>query len=83
MSVQRPVPSNPDDYTDFGDVAISKCNMQCQYCRRYLAGEHGSPDLGSDLRWFGDTADYHGLQIHKEDVDEFVRRVLADRHFTG
>lgn len=77
--MKRQAPSDVSDYIHFGDVARDRCGMQCQYCRHYLAGEHGSPDLGSDLRWFGDTSDYHKLQIHKEDADTFVRRVYRHR----
>lgn len=67
------------DYTDFGDVARSQCGQQCQYAVRHLAGVHGSPDLGSDLRWIGDTANYHFLVIHKDDVATFVERCLDFR----
>ena len=62
------------DYVDFGDVARGQCHQQCQYAARNLAGEHGSLDLGSDLRWAGNTADYHGLLIHKDDAVTFVAR---------
>ena len=62
------------DYVNFGDVARGHCHQQCQYAARNLAGEHGSADLDSDLRWVGDTADYHRLQIHKDDVETFVAR---------
>lgn len=72
----------PDDTTGFipfGDVARDRCGQQCQYAARYLAGEHESPDLGSDLRWAGDTADYHFLTIHPDDADVFVRRYREHR----
>ncbi len=36
-------------------------------------------DLGSDLRWYGHTGDYHNLYLHQDDVDEFVRRVKDHR----
>lgn len=67
------------DYTGFGDVARDQCGQQCQYAARNLAGEHGSVDLGSDLRWIGNTADYHNLVIHKDDVATFVERYLDFR----
>lgn len=66
-------------YVRFGDVARDRCGMQCQYAARNLAGEHGSGDVGSDLRWHGDTADYHNLLIHPDDADEFVRRLRKYR----
>ena len=43
------------EYTKFGDVALDQCGQQSQYAARYLSGEHGYPDLGSDLRWIGFT----------------------------
>lgn len=67
------------EYVRFGDVAIGRCKQQCQYAVRYLAGVHGSPDLGSDLRWIGDTGDYHDVVIHKGDVEKFVARYLDFR----
>lgn len=76
---RREAPENTEDYVRFGDVARDRCGMQCQYARHYLGGEHGSTDLGSDLRWFGETEDYHRLMIHREDADEFVRRVRIHR----
>ena len=49
---------------------------QNQYASRYADGRHGSDDLGSDLRWIGDTSDYHDLYIHVDDYDVFHKRVL-------
>lgn len=74
MKREQPSDINGPDYVYFGDVARSLCLQQCQYAARNLAGEHGSEDLGSDLRWYGDTADYHNLMIHLEDGEEFARR---------
>ena len=78
MAARSPSADNTD-YIPFGDVARDRCEQQCQYAARYLAGEHGYPDLGSDLRWAGDTADYHFLTIHPEDATTFVRRYRAER----
>jgi hypothetical protein len=80
---KRPAPTDISEYTPFGDVARDRCGMQCQYACRYLAGEHGSPDLGSDLRWYGDTASYHGLNIHRDDAAVFVRRAREYRLANG
>lgn len=71
------------DYIRFGDVAIERCREQCQYAVRYLAGVHRYADLASDLRWYGDTADYHKVMIHKDDADEFVRRMRDYRIKNG
>ncbi len=35
----------------------------------------GYPNLGEGLRFDGHAYDYHSLAIHKDDVEEFVRRV--------
>lgn len=70
----KPQPADTTDYIEFGDVARDRCGQQCQYAARNLAGEHGSADIGSDLRWYGNTADYHYLMIHKDDADVFVTR---------
>lgn len=64
------------EYVEFGDVARDQCGQQCQYAARKLCGAHGAPDLGSDLRWIGDTADYHFIVIHKDDVATFVARFI-------
>lgn len=75
----RTTPQNVTDYIRFGEIARDLCGMQCQYARHYLAGNSNTPSLGDDLRWYGDTERYHNLMIHREDVDEFVRRVLMHR----
>ncbi len=81
MPIDRTLDRDTDtsEYVRFGDVARDRCGMQCQYCCRYLEGKGGAVDLGSDLRWLGRTATYHELLIHKDDADEFVRRVRAYR----
>lgn len=75
MSTTRPEPDDITNYIEFGDVARGRCRMQCQYASRYLDGGCGSPDLGSDLRWYGSTSDYHFIMIHKDDADTFVGRM--------
>lgn len=71
-----------DGFVGFGDVARSRCKQQCQYVSRYV------PNLGEGLRFRGEPSDYHFLEIHKDDVNEFVRRyknqrkaILAGRPF--
>lgn len=64
-----------DPYVEFGEVAHKRLQEQTQYASRYLEGRHGYPNLGKGLRWEGDLDDYHFIRIHKDDVDEFVRRV--------
>ena len=65
---------NPD-YVCFGDVARGQLDQQCQYASRYVDGRYDYPNLGVGLRFIGDACDYHSLQIHKDDVEEFVHRV--------
>jgi len=75
-----PADGSATDYIRFGEVARDRCGMQCQYASRYLMGDlDGYPKLGEDLRWFGRTEDYHGLMIHKDDADTFVRRAREHR----
>jgi len=69
------------EWVNFGDVARKRLNEQCQYVSRYVGGRHGSPDLGGGLRFQGDPTDYHDLLIHRDDVDEFVRRVEVHRRW--
>jgi hypothetical protein len=52
--------------------------MQCQYCSRYLDPKE-TPYLGEGIRWKGNVADFHFMEIHKDDVEEFVKRVLEYR----
>jgi len=65
------------DFVNFGDVvARGKFGMQCQYVSRYVDGViPGWANLGKGLRFQGSAANYHSLKIHKDDVEEFVRRV--------
>ena len=67
------------DYIEFGDIARGQCGGQCQYVSRTVDGRHGYPNLGEGLRFQGTPSDYHRLMIHKDDVDEFVRRWKAWR----
>jgi hypothetical protein len=64
-----------EDYIPFGNIARNRCGGQCQYVSRYIDGRHESPNLGEGLRFQGDPSDYHSVTIHKDDVEEFVRRV--------
>jgi hypothetical protein len=63
------------DYVSFGDVARTQLLQQCQYASRYHGGFHGYPNLTQGLRIKGCLAEYYSMEIHKDDVDEFVKRV--------
>ena len=69
------------DYVKFGDiVAHGHLDGQTQYISRYIDGKiDGWPNLGEGLRFKGDPGNYHDVTIHKDDVDEFVRRVREHR----
>lgn len=69
---------NPN-FVDFGRIARGDLGQQCQYASRYINGNHGYPCLGYGLRFIGNDSNYHSWQIHKDDVEEFVRRVLEHR----
>jgi len=69
--------SIPGDWISLGDVCRNRLGMQCQYGSRY------ANDICKDLRIIGTTADYHSMQIHREDVDEYVGRVLRFRYDNG
>lgn len=72
-----------DEYVDFGDVSRQQLGEQCQYGSRYITGViNGWPNLGEGLRFTGFDSNghvnnYHAMKIHRDDVEEFVRRVKA------
>jgi len=64
-----------EGFVFFGDIARKFLNSQCQYASRYIDGAiEGYPKLGDDLRFKGETHNYHNIKIHKDDVAEFIRR---------
>ena len=73
--------SDVNDYVNFGDIARRQLDQQCQYISRYVDGViEGWPNLGTGLRFKGRPDAYYSLQIHKDDVAEFVRRVKEHRN---
>lgn len=76
-----------EGYVYFGDVAIEVLNQQSQYASRYVdnwAGHDNEyPKLGDGLRIKGNSADYHFMKIHKDDIDEFVKRYKEYREING
>jgi hypothetical protein len=79
----------PSEYVNFGDIARGQLHQQCQYASCYVGGKCGYPDLGAGLRFrehgkivvFSD--DYHSLEIHKDDVPIFIKRVEEYRMNNG
>ena len=66
--------ADKDGFINFGDIAHGELGMQTQYASRYVSGID-RPDLAKGLRTRGNPADYHELEIHKDDVEEFIARV--------
>ena len=60
---------------------MGRMGLQCQYGSRYITGRmQGYPNLGEGLRFRKlDSGSYHDIEIHKDDVAEFVRRFFAYR----
>lgn len=67
-----------DGYLNFGDISSGELGMQSQYGGRYVSGLD-RPKLSEGLRFLGNPHDYHDLRIHKEDAEEFIRRVREHR----
>lgn len=70
---------NESDYVSVGDVCRQRLGQQCQYGSRYLdrgwaQGENSYKFCGDGLRVLGDCSNYHGMKIHKDDVETFVAR---------
>jgi len=65
-----------EKYINFGNMVRSKLGMQCQYASRFLHGKiEGWPNLAEGLRIKGEPINnYHSVKIHKDDVEEFLRR---------
>lgn len=77
------------EFANFGDVCRNRLGMQCQYGSRYVNPDfsaesakeagHFVPYLGEGLRIKGKPDNYHSLEIHTDDVDEFVSRVARHK----
>ncbi|OGC55977.1 hypothetical protein A2797_01250 [candidate division WWE3 bacterium RIFCSPHIGHO2_01_FULL_48_15] len=69
-------------YVDFGEIAHQRLHEQTQYMSRYIHGRiKGYPNLGEGLRFRQrDPSDYHTYKIHKDDIEEFARRVEEYEH---
>jgi hypothetical protein len=58
-----------NDYVDF-DIVRKRAGIQIQYATEYAAGE-----MGEGLRFRNlDPGNFQG-EIHRDDVEEFVRRL--------
>jgi hypothetical protein len=74
------IPDDMTNYIHFGDFVHKEIGMQTQYASHYLCGSiDGYTHLGKDLRYFGDSGDYHGILIHKDDAQIFKKRMEEHR----
>lgn len=76
-------PVEPDaNWIRFTEMALQRFGKQApQLVYPYVRGDDWYPRLDWGLRFRSDPKDGHILQIHKDDVEEFVRRVQADGEF--
>lgn len=78
-----------DNYVSFGDIARSRLGQQCQYASRYIDGAmEGWANLGEGLRFTGfdrngNINNYHAMKIHRDDIEEFVRRWQEHTNLKG
>lgn len=71
-----------EGFVKLGDISRALFGRQTQYVSRLIDGTDSEyPNLGESLRFknvFKDgkgTGNYHDYKIHKDDIDEFVRKV--------
>lgn len=65
-----------DGYVKLGLVASRELGMQTQYASYYAAGIGRRPNFGEGLRFRNlDDFNYHAVEIHVDDIPEFVRRI--------
>ncbi len=65
-----------EGFVQFGDVARRSLNQQSQYASRYIDGAlEEYPNLGDGLKFKGSPSDYHDVKIHKDSIEEFVKRI--------
>jgi len=76
-------------WLSFEDVAENQLEMKSRYAVRYTGiGPNGEvdwdgwvkrcwPNFGKGLRFLGNSEDFRKMQIHQDDVSEFIRRVKS------
>jgi hypothetical protein len=64
------------DYLRFETVIMERLNEEGQYVSRFVDGALGCPELGTGLRFKGNSAQFVTLKIHRDDVDTFIERYL-------
>lgn len=70
-----------DGFVKLGDIARGEIGRQAQYVSRLIDGLlEEYPNLGEGLRFSNvyrnekATGDYHNYKIHKDSIEEFVKR---------
>lgn len=75
--------ADEDGFLNISSFVGTELNRQVKNVAGLLDGEEGTSDpesnLGRGLRHKGKSGNYCDMQIHKDDLDEFVSRVRA--HF--
>ena len=70
--------TDKDGFVKLGDISRRFFGgKQSQYLSWYVDGFFGIddyPKLGDGLRVKGDSDNYHTMMIHKDDINEFVKR---------
>jgi hypothetical protein len=75
MTEKQPTVIVGNDYLRFEDVIHKQLPAaEGQYVSRYVDGSLGCPNLGEGLRFIGDPIQWARLRIHKDDVEEFIKR---------
>ena len=84
VNISEKYEADEDGFVRFGDVASGELRQQAQYASRYIDGKMEEyPNLGGGLRFKGDPSDYHTIRIHKDDIEEFVRKVTEHKQASG
>lgn len=73
--------ADEEGFVELGDIAHGELNRQTQYVSRLIDKlDSEYPNLGESLRFKNvfregkGTGDYHSYMIHKDDIEEFVKR---------
>lgn len=70
--------ADENGYVRLGDVSRNVFGRQAQHgCRFFykkIADAMKIPYLGEGLRILGTTENYHAMKIHKDDIEEAIRR---------
>lgn len=78
MSTSYNFEADQNGYVNLGDVSRNAFGRQaqhgCRYFYKLIAEATGIPYLGEGLRILGTTENYHAMKIHRDDIEEAIRR---------